>query len=122
MLCWYLNEPNPLKACSCLPLSELVVLQVNSTEAENQTGKSKSSYSSSSAKYLHLQFVSHTPRCHAFTQTASCEEEDCKKNQICEYTSSGVSNCTCAPGFYGDKCEGISHSAPADAHCRQLGR
>lgn len=66
MFCWYLNEPNPFKACSCLPLSELVVLQVNSTEAENQTGKSKSSHSSSSAKYLHLQFVSHTPHCHAF--------------------------------------------------------
>uniref|UniRef100_A0A671W0Q0 Sushi, nidogen and EGF like domains 1 n=1 Tax=Sparus aurata TaxID=8175 RepID=A0A671W0Q0_SPAAU len=58
-----------------------------------------------SAKYLHLLFVSHTPHCHALTHTASCEEEDCKKNQICEYTSSGVSNCTCAPGFYGDKCE-----------------
>ncbi|XP_047442765.1 sushi, nidogen and EGF-like domain-containing protein 1 isoform X2 [Mugil cephalus] len=53
--------------------TELVALQVNSTEAVNQT--------------------------------ALCEEEDCKKNQICEDTSSGVRNCTCAPGFYGDKCE-----------------
>uniref|UniRef100_A0A3P9BQA7 Sushi, nidogen and EGF like domains 1 n=1 Tax=Maylandia zebra TaxID=106582 RepID=A0A3P9BQA7_9CICH len=38
-------------------------------------------------------------------ETASCEELDCKKNQICEYTSSGIYNCTCAPGFYGDNCE-----------------
>ncbi|XP_020488730.2 sushi, nidogen and EGF-like domain-containing protein 1 isoform X1 [Labrus bergylta] len=53
--------------------TELVVLQVNSTEAENQT--------------------------------APCEEEDCKKHQICELTSSGIYNCTCAAGFYGDKCE-----------------
>uniref|UniRef100_A0A665UQD8 Sushi, nidogen and EGF-like domain-containing protein 1 n=1 Tax=Echeneis naucrates TaxID=173247 RepID=A0A665UQD8_ECHNA len=53
--------------------TELVILQVNSTEVENQT--------------------------------ALCAEEDCKKHQICEYTSSGLSNCTCAPGFYGDKCE-----------------
>ncbi|XP_031586368.1 sushi, nidogen and EGF-like domain-containing protein 1 [Oreochromis aureus] len=53
--------------------TELLPLQINPTEAENQT--------------------------------ASCEELDCKKNQICEYTSSGIYNCTCAPGFYGDKCE-----------------
>nr|XP_020465574.1 sushi, nidogen and EGF-like domain-containing protein 1 isoform X2 [Monopterus albus] len=38
-------------------------------------------------------------------QTALCEEEDCKKHQICDYTSLGVYTCTCAPGFYGDKCE-----------------
>uniref|UniRef100_I3KT48 Sushi, nidogen and EGF like domains 1 n=1 Tax=Oreochromis niloticus TaxID=8128 RepID=I3KT48_ORENI len=43
--------------------------------------------------------------CHVFSSPASCEELDCKKNQICEYTSSGIYNCTCAPGFYGDKCE-----------------
>ncbi|XP_026013617.1 sushi, nidogen and EGF-like domain-containing protein 1 isoform X2 [Astatotilapia calliptera] len=53
--------------------TELLPVQVNPTEAENQT--------------------------------ASCEELDCKKNQICEYTSSGIYNCTCAPGFYGDNCE-----------------
>lgn len=41
----------------------------------------------------------------AENQTASCEEEDCKKQQICEYSSSGIYNCTCAPGYYGDKCE-----------------
>uniref|UniRef100_A0A672YGL2 Sushi, nidogen and EGF-like domains 1 n=1 Tax=Sphaeramia orbicularis TaxID=375764 RepID=A0A672YGL2_9TELE len=28
-----------------------------------------------------------------------------KNNQICEFTSSEIYNCTCAPGFYGDKCE-----------------
>ncbi|XP_029988085.1 sushi, nidogen and EGF-like domain-containing protein 1 isoform X2 [Sphaeramia orbicularis] len=53
--------------------TELMVLQVNSTEEGNQT--------------------------------ASCDEENCKKNQICEFTSSEIYNCTCAPGFYGDKCE-----------------
>uniref|UniRef100_A0A7N6BGB5 Sushi, nidogen and EGF-like domains 1 n=1 Tax=Anabas testudineus TaxID=64144 RepID=A0A7N6BGB5_ANATE len=36
---------------------------------------------------------------------ALCGEEDCKKHQICELTSSGIYSCTCAPGFYGDKCE-----------------
>ncbi|XP_069006982.1 sushi, nidogen and EGF-like domain-containing protein 1 isoform X4 [Embiotoca jacksoni] len=41
----------------------------------------------------------------AENQTASCVEDDCKKHQICEHTSSGSHNCTCAPGFYGDKCE-----------------
>ncbi|XP_035801720.2 sushi, nidogen and EGF-like domain-containing protein 1 isoform X1 [Amphiprion ocellaris] len=41
----------------------------------------------------------------AENQTALCEDEDCKKHQICEHTSSGIYNCTCAPGFYGDKCE-----------------
>ncbi len=97
------------KACSCLPLSELVVLQVNSTEAENQTGKSKYSYSF--AKCSHIRFDSYTAACHAFLYAASCEEEDCKKHQICEHTGSGISNCTCAPGFYGDKCEGIGHLA-----------
>uniref|UniRef100_A0A3Q4H8C9 Sushi, nidogen and EGF-like domain-containing protein 1 n=1 Tax=Neolamprologus brichardi TaxID=32507 RepID=A0A3Q4H8C9_NEOBR len=35
----------------------------------------------------------------------SCEELDCKKNQICEYTILGIYNCTCVPGFYGDNCE-----------------
>ncbi|KAE8294410.1 Sushi, nidogen and EGF-like domain-containing protein 1 [Larimichthys crocea] len=56
------------------PLCETeLVLEVNSTEAENQT--------------------------------APCEDDDCKKQQICEHTSSGISNCTCAAGFYGDKCE-----------------
>ncbi|XP_006790497.1 sushi, nidogen and EGF-like domain-containing protein 1 isoform X1 [Neolamprologus brichardi] len=53
--------------------TELLPLQVNPTEAENQT--------------------------------ASCEELDCKKNQICEYTILGIYNCTCVPGFYGDNCE-----------------
>ncbi|XP_028259487.1 sushi, nidogen and EGF-like domain-containing protein 1 isoform X2 [Parambassis ranga] len=38
-------------------------------------------------------------------QTALCKEDDCQNHQICEYTSSGSYNCTCAPGFYGDKCE-----------------
>lgn len=40
---------------------------------------------------------------------ASCGEDVCGKNQICTLTSAGTFNCTCAPGFYGDKCEG---SAP----------
>ncbi|XP_055363642.1 sushi, nidogen and EGF-like domain-containing protein 1 isoform X2 [Betta splendens] len=53
--------------------TELLVLQVNSTEAENQT--------------------------------ALCGEDDCKAPRICEYASSGVYSCRCAPGFYGDKCE-----------------
>lgn len=35
----WMNQP--FKSPSNLPLSELVTLQVNSTEAENQTGKSK---------------------------------------------------------------------------------
>ncbi|XP_029904625.1 sushi, nidogen and EGF-like domain-containing protein 1 [Myripristis murdjan] len=53
--------------------TELVVLQVNSTQAENQT--------------------------------VLCEGDDCKEHQNCEYTSSGIYNCTCSPGYYGDKCE-----------------
>lgn len=56
----------PFQARSCLPLSELVVLQVNSTDAENQTGKSKYSSSCSFAKYFHLQFDPHISACHAF--------------------------------------------------------
>lgn len=36
-------------------------------------------------------------------QTALCE--DCKEHQICESTSAGTYNCTCAPGYHGDKCE-----------------
>ncbi|XP_053708828.1 sushi, nidogen and EGF-like domain-containing protein 1 isoform X2 [Synchiropus splendidus] len=39
----------------------------------------------------------------AENQTALCA--DCKKHQICEYTSSGTYNCTCMPGYHGDKCE-----------------
>ncbi|CAL8252359.1 unnamed protein product [Merluccius merluccius] len=31
--------------------------------------------------------------------------EDCGKHQICEYTSQGLSNCTCSPGFYGHNCD-----------------
>ncbi|XP_056132458.1 LOW QUALITY PROTEIN: sushi, nidogen and EGF-like domain-containing protein 1 [Lampris incognitus] len=53
--------------------TEFIVLQVNSSQAENQT--------------------------------VSCEGEDCEKHQICEYTSPGFYNCTCTPGYYGDKCE-----------------
>uniref|UniRef100_A0A3B4VL62 Sushi, nidogen and EGF-like domain-containing protein 1 n=1 Tax=Seriola dumerili TaxID=41447 RepID=A0A3B4VL62_SERDU len=57
------------------------------------------------ARIFHMQFDSYTTSCPAFPSAALCEEEDCKKHQICEYTSSGLYNCTCAPGFYGDKCE-----------------
>lgn len=99
------------KARFFLPLPELLVLQDNSTEAENQTGKSKYIYSDSFAYCFHIKFDIYTAVCCAFPHLASCEEEDCKKHQICEYTSSGISNCTCAPGFYGDKCEGIVHLA-----------
>uniref|UniRef100_A0A8D2ZIQ1 Sushi, nidogen and EGF-like domains 1 n=1 Tax=Scophthalmus maximus TaxID=52904 RepID=A0A8D2ZIQ1_SCOMX len=53
--------------------TEVVALQLNSTEAVNQT--------------------------------ALCEGDDCETHQICEYAGSGTDNCTCAPGFYGDKCE-----------------
>lgn len=117
----FVGWTKPIKVCSHLPVSELPVLQVNSTEAENQTGKS----SSASAQALpeSLTWCSTlTPQpavlFHMLFCAASCDEEDCKKNQICEYTSTGVSNCTCASGFYGDKCEGM----PAGAHGRRLGR
>lgn len=53
--------------------TELVVHQLNSTQAENQT--------------------------------VSCEGEDCEKHQLCESTSQGIYNCTCTPGYYGNKCE-----------------
>lgn len=46
---------------------------------------------------------------HMLFHAALCDEEDCKNNQICEYTSTGTSNCTCASGFYGVKCEGTVH-------------
>lgn len=52
------------------------------------------------------------PTCFSLFHAASCDEDDCQKNQICEQTSAGSVNCTCAPGFYGDKCEG---SVPAGA-------
>nr|XP_057928912.1 sushi, nidogen and EGF-like domain-containing protein 1 isoform X3 [Doryrhamphus excisus] len=38
-------------------------------------------------------------------QTAPCDGEDCKNHQMCEYTSSGAYQCTCAPGYFGDTCE-----------------
>lgn len=87
-----------------------MTLQVNSTEAENQTGKSKYSYSFAKIFHIHTLILSPHP-VPAFPSAALCEEENCKKNQICEYTSSGLYNCTCAPGFYGDNCEGIVHLA-----------
>lgn len=40
------------KTCSCFPLAELVVPQVNSTEAENQTGKSRHSYRKNVARFF----------------------------------------------------------------------
>lgn len=49
-----------------------------------------------------------------FPSAALCE--DCKKQQICEYGASGTYNCTCAPGYYGDKCEGIVHSPRFEAY------
>uniref|UniRef100_A0A3P8UNW3 Sushi, nidogen and EGF-like domain-containing protein 1 n=1 Tax=Cynoglossus semilaevis TaxID=244447 RepID=A0A3P8UNW3_CYNSE len=42
-------------------------------------------------------------------QTDLCEDGNCTRNQICEFTDSGTYNCTCAPGFYGDQCEGTTH-------------
>ncbi|KAM9385652.1 sushi, nidogen and EGF-like domain-containing protein 1 [Pholidichthys leucotaenia] len=42
---------------------------------------------------------------HAENQTASCGQQNCNEHQICEHTSLGTYNCTCAPGFYGDHCE-----------------
>ncbi|KAM8874516.1 sushi, nidogen and EGF-like domain-containing protein 1 isoform 2-T2 [Spinachia spinachia] len=38
-------------------------------------------------------------------ETAACEGGDCTEHRICEDAGSGGSNCTCAPGFYGDECE-----------------
>lgn len=97
----------PFKACSDLPVLELLALQVNSTEAENQTGKSR--HGSSFAKDFHVQFDSHVRFSILLFHAGLCDEEDCKNNQICEYSSTGTSNCTCASGFYGVKCEGTVH-------------
>ncbi|XP_067085594.1 sushi, nidogen and EGF-like domain-containing protein 1 [Osmerus mordax] len=41
----------------------------------------------------------------AENQTASCGGEGCGPRQTCLYSSPGSYNCTCNPGFYGDKCE-----------------
>lgn len=116
----------PFKTRSCLPLSELV-LEVNSTEAENQTGKSK--YSLQLKPNISTRRLILTPQpvtvfffWFFFPYAAPCEDEDCKKQQICEHTSSGISNCTCAAGFYGDKCEGIVRLAPADCSLQAAGQ
>lgn len=47
------------KACSDLPLLELLVLQVNSSEAENQTGKSKYSYIELCQRFSQTVWFSH---------------------------------------------------------------
>lgn len=65
---------------------------------------------------LELQ-VSTTTSTTTTNLTASCGEDVCGKNQICTLTNAGTFNCTCAPGFYGDKCEELtqtpcSHSRP----------
>lgn len=68
----FVGWTKPFKVCSHLPVSELLVLQVNSTEAENQTGKSKFCFSSSFARNVNMVFHSHTSACRAFPYAFPC--------------------------------------------------
>lgn len=91
---------------SLILLSELL-LQVNSSEAENHTGEVQIHTLNT---YTQLGF-------HAAgrVSAAACNEQDCRKNQICEFVGSGTYSCTCAPGFYGDNCDGTDPTPPCSA-------
>lgn len=123
--CYYLEEPNPLKHVPVF-LSQNWCLRSIQLRQKTKQVKASTAYSSSqifphAVWFLHLS-LSLCFFFFFFPYAAPCEDEDCKKQQICEHTSSGISNCTCAAGFYGDKCEGIVRLAPADCSLQAAGQ
>lgn len=113
------------KARSFLRLSEVVMLQDNSTEVENQTGKSMYSYSLKLCQFFffNMQFDSYTTTCHVPVHMQTrVRRKIARRTRIVNTPARESPTAHVLQASTVTSVKVLYASGLADAHCRQLGQ